>query len=356
MSETPKFVNSFWTKDFTSTEGFDVLHQRMKDAKAFTDDVTKFLRERAAIEETYAKSLMKLAKSTGGNADLGSLGFSWEKIKDEHQNLSAQIVSEVEKPIKDMREAQRLLRKKLEDTLKRSQKDKAKRYADNEKAKKFYESKCREAERAEEESNKSASLPQKDIDKLKTKARKAKTAAASADSAYHDAVRLLDQARIMWEKEMETCCNYFQEMEEKRIDLIRRKLWALTNLVATAFVADDDHLENMRISLENCSISQDIQNFISTNKIGCERPAPIEYQGFYQAGASMRPRSLANSGPSSDTTYVTVLFDYKAQGDLELSLKTGEKLRLIEKENDTWWRGEKNGKEGVFPAQFVKLG
>ena len=32
------------------------------------------------------------------------------------------------------------------------------------------------------------------------------------------------------------------------------------------------------------------------------------------------------------------------------------RCRLLEKENETWWRGEKDGKEGVFPAQFVKLG
>ncbi|EGD80717.1 hypothetical protein PTSG_01307 [Salpingoeca rosetta] len=320
MATQPKFVNSFWTRDFTSTEGFDVLHQRMKDSKAFTDDVNKFLRERAAIEETYARNLIKLAKNAAGGSETGSLRTTWDKVKEEttamgmeHQNLAAQILSQVEKPIKDLREAQRLLRKKLEETLKKAQKDKAKRFNDNEKAKKLYESKCREAERAEEEANKSAALPQKEIDKLKAKARKAKAAAANADTAYHEA---------------ETCCNYFQEMEEERIDLTRRKLWILTNLVASTCVADDDRLEAMRQSLERCDVSGDIQHFISNHRVGTDRPE----------------------------TYVTVLYDYKAQGELELSLKAGEKLKLIEKENDTWWRGEKNGKEGVFPAQFVKLG
>lgn len=32
----------------------------------------------------------------------------------------------------------------------------------------------------------------------------------------------------------------------------------------------------------------------------CFVKAPIEYQGFYQAGASMRPRSLANSGNTEE--------------------------------------------------------
>jgi proline-serine-threonine phosphatase interacting protein 1 len=92
--------------DFTSTAGFDTLHQRMKDAKQFTDDVATFMRQRcghdcetdpeinyerrlhfsqpshipilrplqnhsALIEETYAKSLMKLAKNAGGAMEIG---------------------------------------------------------------------------------------------------------------------------------------------------------------------------------------------------------------------------------------------------------------------------------------------
>ena len=92
------------SEDFLSTEGFDVLHTRMKDGKSFTDEMVSFMKQRyvapaplhlpafpraaslpsawagpcplcthtytyththrsAQIEETYGKSLQKLAKA-----------------------------------------------------------------------------------------------------------------------------------------------------------------------------------------------------------------------------------------------------------------------------------------------------
>ncbi|XP_048865960.1 SH3 domain-containing kinase-binding protein 1 isoform X4 [Brienomyrus brachyistius] len=52
-----------------------------------------------------------------------------------------------------------------------------------------------------------------------------------------------------------------------------------------------------------------------------------------------------------------VLFPYEAQNEDELSIKEGDIVAIITKEcADTgWWLGELNGKQGVFPDNFVKL-
>jgi hypothetical protein len=50
----------------------------------------------------------------------------------------------------------------------------------------------------------------------------------------------------------------------------------------------------------------------------------------------------------------TVLFDYKSDRDDELTLKLGDILNVIEKRADGWWRGELNGKFGLFPSTYVK--
>ncbi|KAK3801709.1 hypothetical protein RRG08_033894 [Elysia crispata] len=52
-----------------------------------------------------------------------------------------------------------------------------------------------------------------------------------------------------------------------------------------------------------------------------------------------------------------VRFSYTAEQPDELSLVEGQLVRVIEKtlEDDGWWKGEVNGKVGVFPDNFVEL-
>eukprot|EP01117_Protostelium_nocturnum_P017261 TRINITY_DN7002_c0_g1_i1.p1 TRINITY_DN7002_c0_g1~~TRINITY_DN7002_c0_g1_i1.p1 ORF type:complete len:437 (-),score=193.79 TRINITY_DN7002_c0_g1_i1:34-1344(-) len=49
-----------------------------------------------------------------------------------------------------------------------------------------------------------------------------------------------------------------------------------------------------------------------------------------------------------------VIFDYQAQRDDELSLKTGEVVVVLRKQEDDWWLGILNNTSGVFPSTFVE--
>eukprot|EP00049_Salpingoeca_infusionum_P017998 m.355320 g.355320 ORF g.355320 m.355320 type:complete len:503 (-) comp17220_c0_seq1:148-1656(-) len=49
-----------------------------------------------------------------------------------------------------------------------------------------------------------------------------------------------------------------------------------------------------------------------------------------------------------------VLHAYEPQEEDELKLTPGDIITIIEKEDDGWWRGECNGKTGVFPDNFVE--
>ncbi|KAJ1652841.1 hypothetical protein IWQ61_006911 [Dispira simplex] len=51
---------------------------------------------------------------------------------------------------------------------------------------------------------------------------------------------------------------------------------------------------------------------------------------------------------------VEVLFDYEQQDADELTLMTGEIVEVF-KEIEGWYQGEKNGVQGIFPANFVRL-
>ncbi|XP_045106822.1 uncharacterized protein LOC123501849 isoform X12 [Portunus trituberculatus] len=55
----------------------------------------------------------------------------------------------------------------------------------------------------------------------------------------------------------------------------------------------------------------------------------------------------------------TILYDYEAQGDDELSLRHGEVIEVLSRDvkisgDEGWWTGKINGKVGIFPSNFVQ--
>ena len=53
---------------------------------------------------------------------------------------------------------------------------------------------------------------------------------------------------------------------------------------------------------------------------------------------------------------VIALYDYTAQRGDELDLKKGDQIKVLVKENESWWMGElvRNKQEGYFPANYVQ--
>ncbi|KAF5307339.1 hypothetical protein FQR65_LT07056 [Abscondita terminalis] len=49
-----------------------------------------------------------------------------------------------------------------------------------------------------------------------------------------------------------------------------------------------------------------------------------------------------------------VIFSYKQENQDELNLSVGEVITILGEEEEGWWRGTLNGKEGVFPSNFVE--
>lgn len=52
-----------------------------------------------------------------------------------------------------------------------------------------------------------------------------------------------------------------------------------------------------------------------------------------------------------------MIYSYHAQNSDELSLEEGQILKVTDQKLDDpgWWRGELNGKSGVFPDNFVEI-
>ncbi len=53
--------------------------------------------------------------------------------------------------------------------------------------------------------------------------------------------------------------------------------------------------------------------------------------------------------------FVYILHDVQAEDADELPFKTGERIQVLEVIDASWWTGRVNGKEGMFPVNYVKV-
>jgi hypothetical protein len=57
---------------------------------------------------------------------------------------------------------------------------------------------------------------------------------------------------------------------------------------------------------------------------------------------------------SSDRPKCKVLYDYEAQDTIELTIKETDLIVIVKQDPSGWWKGELNGKVGLFPSNFVE--
>ncbi|KAK6054761.1 SH3 domain protein [Cooperia oncophora] len=73
---------------------------------------------------------------------------------------------------------------------------------------------------------------------------------------------------------------------------------------------------------------------------------PVVKQVLEFVGTASEPAPVAAS-------WYVAMFDFDAVEPTDLSLKVGDRIMVLE-QNDDWWRGRCNGREGIFPANYVQ--
>ncbi|ORY57307.1 BAR domain-containing protein [Pseudomassariella vexata] len=71
-----------------------------------------------------------------------------------------------------------------------------------------------------------------------------------------------------------------------------------------------------------------------------------------------KPKPSRLSGAPTGAEIVHALYDYSAQAEGDLSFRVGDAIEIVTRtQNDNeWWTGRLNGKQGQFPGNYVKLG
>ncbi|OWK01555.1 PSTPIP2 [Cervus elaphus hippelaphus] len=148
----------------------------------------------------------------------------------------------------------------------------------DERAKKNYEQKCRDKDEAEQAVHRSANMANpKQQEKLFVKLATSKTAVEDSDKAYMQHVNTLDRVRSEWQSEHIKACEVFETQECERINFFRNALWLHVNQLSQQCVTSDEMYEEVRKSLEMCSIEKDIEYFVNQRRTGQTPPDDPDY-------------------------------------------------------------------------------
>ncbi|NXT54515.1 PPIP2 protein, partial [Pluvianellus socialis] len=279
------------SSDLTSTVGYDSIIQHLNDGRKNCKEFEDFLKERAIIEEKYGKELINLSKKKPcGQTELNTLKRSLDVFKQQIDNVGqghiqlAQTLREEAKKMEDFREKQKLHRKKIELIMEAIHKNRNLQY------KKTMEVKqtccCFLPYGAQ-----GSLLPFFSLFfwQLFLKLAQTKSALEDSDRSYQQSVTTLEKIREEWQKEHIKACEFFETQECERINYFRNALWLHVNQLSQDCVQNDEKYEEIRKSLEMCSIEKDIDFFVNLRKTGSLAPAPVVYENYYNTQRNATP-------------------------------------------------------------------
>jgi len=94
-------------------------------------------------------------------------------------------------------------------------------------------------------------------------------------------------------------------------------------------------------------------NELDRDHINSKQKAPRSASSDSFLESDAKSFVINKPSPSQSLVIVKALYNYEPQHEMDLSLKEGDLVKLLEKHPSGWWEGEINGKMGYFPSNFV---
>lgn len=373
-----------------SQNGFDVTFDRVTKGRHDLKSLKSFLERRAAIEETYAKSLIKLAKE-GDFEVVSSLGRCWSDLKDatrnlaqQHQQLSAtftkEICTSIDAKVKELKDTKSKLQKShnhlVDDVKKRSK--------SHEKAKtKYYQAvKTAETSTLNKDAGMKEQLPEKTLAEMQKKVAKDMKDVESTHAHYEKTVAELKDAQQTYDTETASHLATFESLENNRMEFLHSQFERLSQCHEFIKGAIDQIHVQLAKGVSEVSIPNDIKAFVDENEAKEDREPHVQYlpcrsniinhatdvvaapaTTFTPAPPAANPKAAAApppqappaaSGGSAAAVYLKAEYDFEFQAEGDLGFKENDIIKLIDDSDPSWWKGELRGKVGTFPASYVK--
>uniref|UniRef100_A0AAR2LLE0 F-BAR domain only protein 2 n=1 Tax=Pygocentrus nattereri TaxID=42514 RepID=A0AAR2LLE0_PYGNA len=263
---------NFFSHIGEKNNGFDVLYHNMKHGQISSKELSDFIRERATIEETYSRSMTKLAKSASNFSQLGTFAPVWDVFKVSTEKLAAchmelvrklqELIKEVQKYVDEQAKAHKKTKEEVASTLEAVQNIQSVSQA-LQKSKENYNSKTLELERMRKEG-----ATQRDLDKAGVKVKK-------ATEVYKSYVEKYASTKTEFEQKMAETAQKFQDIEESHIQHMKEIIQSYSCSV------EDTHKQIIEVhkefvnNMENTSAAGLIQKLAESKGTGKERPDTV---------------------------------------------------------------------------------
>nr|ODN96831.1 septation protein imp2 [Cryptococcus depauperatus CBS 7855] len=310
------FCNAFWG---TGDKGFNTILTRLRGAGRTVDELKTFWKERAAIEEDYAKRLAKLSRSPLGRDEVGDLADSLQHLLNEtaqqssyHSSLGNEIRNTVENPTSELQSRMTNLKKGLQVAIEKSHKNKGLQEGHVQKAREKYEQDCLKLNSYTAQS----SLTQgKELEKLYQKLDRVRHTIPQNEQEFKQFVKVLEVTYGKWEQEWKNFCDHVQDLEEERLAISKDLMWTYANAISQVCVEDDSSCERIREKLEQFEPINDMVNFVKGWGTGDIIPDPPRFINY----------SAGESYPTQQTYHVAQFTRLSAKPPMPVSSHQPEK-------------------------------
>lgn len=260
----------FW-EDLGESTGFDIVRGHINKGKINCREMAEFFKERAAIEDLYARNLSKLSHYTLGNREKGSCGEAWHKLKKgveeeakSHQKLSSDLLQGLNKALAEFADRPTFYEKKdskrTDIVIQEDRKQVAARSKDVEKQR---------VNLAEKQARLGQLVKQQEITKAQKKIIAAVDDLKQSIDNYNDAQRQWIDDSILGLMELE-------KRETERIEFVSKKLDLYTEIIKTSFATNTQVATNIAHQVANIDALIDRKAFMDGNRTGSIRPVDLE--------------------------------------------------------------------------------
>lgn len=271
------FQNNFWGE---KNAGFDVLYHNMKHGQLAAKELAEFVRERAAIEETYSKSMSKLAKMASNGSPQGTFAPMWDVFRVSSDKLALchlELMKKLNDLIRDINkyadEQVKIHRKTKEEMVGTVETVQVLQVQSGhlQKSKEGYHAKCLELDRLRKEG-----APQKELEKAELKSKKAAESFALCIEKYN-------RVGGEFEQKMSESAQKFQEIEEAHLRQMKQLIKGYSHSIEDTHVQVGQVHEEFKQNVENIGIDNLIQKFAEQKGTGKDRPAVVGFEEYMTA-------------------------------------------------------------------------